>query len=94
MLPKYFVIKSPGKLGENNPLWKKYIKWLNTIQSSYAWEGQDYNTYYGRDGHRKEYGGTYIGTNLDSFENSPVEITLEEWDIAVNSPEELVYNIF
>ena len=76
-LPLYFVIEQDKK----NPLWEKYIAWLNKKYDS-SWEG-DWYTYYGRHnitGHDV----TNAYDSIDSFDNNPTIITLEEWDECVN----------
>lgn len=76
-LPKYFVIKRDG----SNPLWRKYIDWINK-EYKQLWGGIVIN-YYGYDG--SEYnGGTDCHNDLSSFKNNPTLITLEEWDECVN----------
>ena len=75
-LPKYFVIKKD----ETNPLWKKYITWLNKTYNTY-W-GSLFE-YYGFDG-SKCCGGTNAVDNIKYFENNPTLLTLEQWDEIVN----------
>ena len=80
-LPKYFVVKRD----DANPLWRKYIDWLNKTYLV-DWPGFSLN-YYGYDGsiiHK----GTNAHDNIERFENSPTLLTLDEWDAIVN-PKEL-----
>lgn len=76
-LPKYFVIKRDG----SNPLWRKYIDWINK-EYKQLWGGIVIN-YYGYDG-SEYYGGTDCHNDLSSFKNNQTLITLEEWDECVN----------
>ena len=75
-LPKYFIIKKDI----NNPLWDKYIDWLNKTYNE-DWAGT--MIYYGVDGSTKHNGcdGWY---KIEKFKNNPTLITLEQWDEAVN----------
>lgn len=74
-LPKYFAIKRD----KNNPLWKKYISWLNNIHKS-DFKGDVY-LYYGSCCEDR-IGGFDCANNI-----KPVEIiTLEQWDSIVNKP--------
>lgn len=81
-LPKYFVVKRD----DANPLWRKYIQWLNT---TYKVDWGPYNfLYWGYDGNSNNYGnGTRAGYDLGHFQNSPVLLTLDEWDAIVNQKE-------
>lgn len=72
-LPKYFIIKRD----ENNPLWDKYIYWLNETYRQ-EWTGSRYN-YYGYDGNDK-YNGLNCWEDIEQFQNFPALITLEEWN--------------
>jgi len=72
-LPKYFVIKRDLK----NPLWKKYIHWIGEESGNY-WSGDSY-TYYGFDG-SNDFDGVVCHDRLEEFDNSPIVITLEQWD--------------
>ena len=82
-LPKYFVVKRD----EANPLWEKYIQWLNT---TYKVDWGPYNfLYWGYDGNSNRYGnGTRVGYSIEDFHNFPTLLTLDEWDAIVN-PKEL-----
>jgi hypothetical protein len=75
-LPKYFAIKRD----ESNPLWNKYIEWLNSLTSQPDYWKGDANGYYGIDGNSIAVSnGTGYHTKLEHFVN-PVEIiTLEYW---------------
>lgn len=76
-LPEYFVIEKD----ENNPLWGKYIDWLNKKYST-NWSGNLYK-FYGYDG-RKTISGTNGEQYISHFENNPTLITLEQWNECVN----------
>lgn len=67
-LPEYFCIKRD----EYNPLWQKYIDWLNEKYNSH-FIGQS-NNYYGYNGHVVLCANDFSG-NI---------ITLEQWDECVN----------
>jgi hypothetical protein len=72
-LPEYFAIRRD----KDNPLWDKYIQWLNnTYRKLYT---GDCDGYYGFDG--KEVRWYYDIKNFVVFMNS---ITLEQWDEVVN----------
>ena len=79
-LPKYFVVKRD----DANPLWRKYIQWLNT---TYKVDWGPYNfLYWGYDGNSNHYGnGTRVGYSIKDFLNSPTIITLKEWNEIVNN---------
>ena len=77
-LPKYFVIKRDN----SNPLWDKYIQWLNSKYNT-NWQGNTWS-YYGFDG------TNICWHNVNSFKNNPTLLTLEEWDSIVNLKEEFV----
>lgn len=77
-LPEYFAIKRDS----SNPLWYKYILWLqaaynDTIRTNHDW------LYYGYDG---EVNASY-GLNL--FNNTVIELTLEQWDEIVNGKKDI-----
>jgi hypothetical protein len=72
-LPKYFVVKRDN----DNPLWEKYIDWLNKSYSC-TLTGEDY-CYYGMN-----YSGTVMGVNYLGNIKSEELITLEQWDSIVN----------
>lgn len=76
-LPKYYCIKRD----ESNPLWKKYIDWLNETYNS-NWNGDIDGAYYGFQGH--EHGGTQMYSVIENFKNNPELITLDFWDECVN----------
>jgi len=83
-LPQYFVIRHYPL----NPLWHKYIGWLNkTYKVNYT--GDSY-IYYGYDGFSDLDKGTKCSNFLESFKNNPTLLTLEEWDSIVNLKEEFV----
>ena len=77
IMPEYFAIKRV----EDNPLWQKYIDWLNTTYEKELEGCNDY--YYGYDGisRSKE---TTCYRYIMLFENNPVELTLEQWDEIIN----------
>jgi len=75
-LPEYFVIKRDA----NNPLWRKYIDWLNE-QTGRRFDGTA--IYYGRDGN-EYYKGYDCNENVECFLNSPTLLTLDQWNAIVN----------
>lgn len=82
-LPKYFVVKKDF----NNPLWRKYIDWLNkTYKGKNSGIGYDY---YGYD---NDYSSSRNGVNyhnvITSFKNNPTLLTLEQWNYIVNLKDE------
>jgi len=77
-LPKYFIIERDL----TNPLWQKYIDWLNETYHS-NWPGYKF-LYYGNDGNIFYNGGTIAGDIIEYFKNNPVLITLNDWDRLVN----------
>ena len=84
-LPKYFFIKRDAR----NPLWVKYISWLNDYakKNGYvgdAWEGAA-SAYYGvRLTIGPEHAGTGWRFKTKHFPKGTVELTLEQWDKIVN----------
>lgn len=75
-LPKYFAIKRQ----KDNPLWQKYINWLNDKYDA-RFRGKLHGkneAYYGYDGMTDCY------SNIELFKNSPIVLTLEEWDDILN----------
>lgn len=75
-LPEYFVVKQD----ESNPLWQKYIDWLNkTYHNDHTGCKQ---AYYGFDGRRS----SCCFFNIENFNNNPTIITLEQWNSIVNKP--------
>lgn len=81
-LPEYFTIRQDS----TNPLWLKYIKWLNkTFKTN--WGGDNYRSLYGYDG-GLEFNGTQSFSSIRSFKNNPVEMTLVVWDEIVNKQED------
>lgn len=77
-LPKYFVVKQ----NRNNPLWQKYINWLNKTYRA-ANVGNSYEYYGYENGERQ--GGTNCYDEISDFKNNPTLLTLKEWDSIVNS---------
>lgn len=74
-LPQYYVIKRDT----SNPLWEKYIEWINKKNKS-KWYGKNFD-YYGFD-------GTWsCWSKIKYFENNPQLITLEYWNECVNGQE-------
>ena len=81
-LPKYYVIKKDT----SNPLWIKYIDYVN-------------KTYWFGIGNRFEYywydwssiwkNGFYCYDIIDEFENNPTLITLEQWWTVINKSNEI-----
>ena len=84
-LPNLFAIKRDS----NNPLWDKYISWLNdyVMKNGYAdspWSGC-LDAYYGVGLIRTcDCGNTGWRVELGEFPEGTVELTLEEWDEIVN----------
>ena len=63
-LPKYFVIKKD----ENNPLWEKYLDWMNDKYGT-NWSGNW--LYYGFDGNQEvDYNGTNAWDEIKLFQNN------------------------
>ena len=81
-LPKYFAIKKDA----DNPLWDKYISWLNDYAMKNGanpnWFGQ-LGVYYGVTNTPKN-GFTGRQWDLTSFSAVTEELTLEQWDEIVN----------
>jgi len=72
-LPKCFVIKRDA----DNPLWDKYIEWMNK-RYGFDWTGTSIDSYYGNHSdNRTAYCSIYLF-------NEPTVITLEQWNEAVN----------
>ena len=80
-LPKYFIIRKD----EKNPLWKKYLAWINETYRNPAgqepWVGTE--QFYGYTGAYSK-SGTSCGNTAASFGNNPTLITLEYWNECVN----------
>jgi hypothetical protein len=77
-LPEYFAIK-----WSDNPLWNKYITWLNeTYENNLS--GNAFS-YYGYDGFSDNW-----FYNINNFKNPVTELTLEQWDNIVNKKNEFV----
>jgi hypothetical protein len=77
-LPEYFVIKREA----DNPLWDKYVQWINSFKGCNIDKNQSMNEFISFD--------TYI-EYWDCFNNlehckktKPILITLEQWDSIVN----------
>lgn len=77
-IPEYFAIKRV----EGNPLWKKYIDWLNATYGDTLYGLC--NTYYGYEGQSEKNTGLNFHLHIRYFKNKPVELTLEQWDKIVN----------
>lgn len=75
-LPQYFVILAD----KDNPLWLKYINWLNETYDQNL-TGRSWN-YYGYDGCIEYW------DRIEDFENNPKLISLEEWNECVNEIKE------
>ena len=82
-LPKYFAIKRDA----NNPLWNKYIKWLNKKYNRNL--SGDAQVYYGFGGENK-YDSNFYSSSFSYFPNPVTEITLEQWDNIVNKKNEFL----
>ncbi|MCW3110532.1 MAG: hypothetical protein JWQ09_5038 [Segetibacter sp.] len=78
-LPEYFIIQSDLQ----NPLWNKYIDWLNDkFKAKDNWSGKNWR-YYGYDG-SVLFNGINAWDTIERFLNNPVLITLEQWNKIVN----------
>jgi len=72
MLPKYFIIKRDT----TNPLWEKYIKWMNKkYEENFNWNSYSYYWF------DWEYA---CWDYKKFFKNNPKLITLQEWNKAIN----------
>jgi hypothetical protein len=84
-LPKYFAIKNDI----DNPLWDKYISWLNDYAkkngSGSPWSGA-IDAYYGVTDNY-DCGNTGCHYQLRTLPEGTVELTLEQWDEIVNGVE-------
>jgi hypothetical protein len=92
-LPKHFAIATPEDY-ETNPLWAKYIKWLNGYAyennprtGTWCWDGNTEGAYYGI-GKNICWGNTEWNHELSSFPKGTVKLTLEQWDEIVNPKHE------
>lgn len=74
-LPQYFAISTK----ENNPLWQKYINWLNETYNE-DWDGTSY-AYYGI---KEEYNETVSFCNRILPREIKI-ITLEQWNSIINN---------
>lgn len=83
-LPKYYCIKRD----ESNPLWKKYIDWLNEVNTNkhkYIFDGSA--DFYG-------YDGLFDHNNyLSDFRHNAQLITLDFWDECVNGRKIVGYKV-
>jgi hypothetical protein len=84
-LPKYFAIKNDT----DNPLWDKYISWLNDYARKNGYNGTSWNgcldAYYGVGLIRTcDFGNTGWRVELGKFPEGTVELTLDQWDEIVN----------
>ena len=79
MLPKYYVIKKD----KSNPLWDKYLKWINkqSFPQRFTWDDFIYYWY--------DWWSIFNWFNCEDdlydFKNIPEVITLEEWDNYINN---------
>jgi hypothetical protein len=82
-LPKFFAIKNDT----DNPLWVKYISWLSDYARKNGYTGTSWNgginAYYGVTDNY-DCGNTGWHYQLKTFPEGTVELTLEQWDEAVN----------
>lgn len=84
-LPKHFIIRRDTK----NPLWQKYIKWLDEKYKNKL-RGQSFD-YYGFDWEENE----LFQDSLFDFKNNPTLITLKHWNQCVNGkPKKLKWSDF
>lgn len=75
-MPEYFAIKRVA----NNPLWGKYINWLNKTYN-HTWNGDIGHTYYG---YADDNGSHGTLLSIKQFREDAVELTLEQWDKIIN----------
>jgi len=73
MLPKYFIIKQD----QNNLLWEEFREWFNR---NYGDDWDDIWEYWGVDSN-----GSNVHDHLDLFKIDVEEISLEQWNEAVNN---------
>ena len=78
-LPEYFAIFNDI----TNPLWSKYIVWLNDKYNK-DYKGSTITCYYGYDGQVKR------DSNISNFKNNPTILTLEQWNNIINKDEEIL----
>ena len=79
IMPEYFAIKRVA----DNPLWKKYIDWLNMTYNRYVDGTSIMYPYYGFGG-KNIWSTDLYKSKLTDFKNNPVELTLEQWDKIIN----------
>jgi hypothetical protein len=84
-LPKYWVVKQD----QNNPGWKKVIKYLND-KSGYGWVGDAY-TYYGTEPNCAK--NVNCWDNISNFLNNPTLLTIEEFLRLTNQKPETMITI-
>ena len=84
-LPEYWVVKQD----QNNPGWKKVIKYLND-KSGYRWDGDAYN-YYGTEPNCAK--GVNCYDNISNFLNNPTLLTIEEFLRLTNQKPETMITI-
>jgi hypothetical protein len=84
-LPEYWVVKQD----QNNPGWKKVIKYLND-KSGYGWVGDAY-TYYGTEPNCDK--NVNCWDNISNFLNNPTLLTIEEFLRLTNQKPETMITI-
>ncbi len=75
-MPEYFTIKRV----EGNPLWEKYICWLNKEYST-SWSGNIDHCFYGFGKDKITHGAC---ASIKNFGEDAVNLTLEQWDKIIN----------
>ena len=76
VMPEYFAIKRV----EDNPLWEKYICWLNKKYLT-NWSGNRGYCFYGFGKDKITHGAC---ASIKNFGENAVKLTLEQWDKIVN----------
>lgn len=75
-MPEYFAIKRV----EDNPLWEKYICWLNKKYLT-NWSGNIDHCFYGFGKDKTTHGAC---ASMKNFGEDSVKLTLEQWDKIIN----------
>jgi hypothetical protein len=79
VMSEYFAIKRVA----SNPLWEKYIEWLNKTYTAHIKGNASNYPYYGFGGENIKDTDLYYA-ELTDFKNIPIEFTLEQWDQIIN----------
>lgn len=76
-LPKYFVIKRDW----DNPLWQKYIDWLNEkYDSTFNWKSEAHYWFEWVNDKYSYLNWVNCWQYIEEFKNNPTLITLESWN--------------